>query len=68
VAPRWGQGEAMSEPMIRCPVCGGISPASWQYGFGDDQVYVCRECGSSVRADLVEAERRAGGTSAGPTD
>ncbi len=46
----------MSESMIRCPVCGGTTPASWRYGFGADQVYVCRECGKRVRAELVETQ------------
>src|SRR5207245_8485833 len=53
-------GEAMSEPMIRCPVCNGTTPASWRHGFGAEQVYVCRECGESIRAELVES-RPAGG-------
>jgi hypothetical protein len=50
----------MSEPMIRCPFCGGTTPASWRYGFGAEQVYVGRECGESVRAELVDS-RAAGG-------
>jgi len=39
--------------MIRCPVCRETTPASWRYGFDADQVYVCRQCGSSFQADLV---------------
>jgi hypothetical protein len=50
----------MSEPMIRCPFRGGTTPGSWRYGFGAEQVYVCRECGESVRAELVDS-RAAGG-------
>ena len=38
----------MPEPMIRCPVCDGTTPASWRHGFGADQVYVCRECGEPI--------------------
>jgi hypothetical protein len=41
--------------MIRCPFCGGTTPASWRYGFGPEQVNVCRECGESVRAELVDS-------------
>jgi hypothetical protein len=49
----------MMEPMIRCPLCEGLSPASWRYGFGAELIYVCRECGESVRAELVERHRSA---------
>jgi hypothetical protein len=45
----------MTEPMIRCPVCRGLTPVSWRYGFGAEQVYVCRECGESVLAELVDS-------------